>query len=134
MYCFVILCNLFQLPKELFFHTDYRPLQYDLHGGVCDEQTGIPPHLMSPPFLVDIEGNPHPPLLQRLVPGREFATFDQLIPDVGDGNDIDDIFRLFFCLTCFFYRTRVSRWRSSSFTNSLYDRSTRDETNHLTEQ
>ncbi|XP_077290896.1 bromodomain and WD repeat-containing protein isoform X2 [Arctopsyche grandis] len=77
---------LFQiLPRELFFHTDYRPLMWDNLGGVCDEQTGIPPHLMSPPFLVDVEGNPHPPYLQRLVPGREHASLDQLVPD-NSGN------------------------------------------------
>lgn len=72
----------FQLPRELFFHTDYRPLIWDNLGGACDEQTGIPPHLMSPPFLVDVEGNPHPSYLQKLVPGREYDSLDTLVPEL----------------------------------------------------
>ncbi|KAG7298425.1 hypothetical protein JYU34_018052 [Plutella xylostella] len=73
-----------QLPAELFFHTDYRPLVRDALGGALDEQTETPPHLMPPPFLVDVEGAPHPPQLQRLVPGRENLTLSQLIPLTGD--------------------------------------------------
>lgn len=37
---------------------------------------------MPPPFLVDSEGNPYPPALQRLVPGREHLKDDQLVPTV----------------------------------------------------
>lgn len=37
---------------------------------------------MPPPFLVDSEGNPYPPHLQRLVPGREQLKDDQLVPTV----------------------------------------------------
>ncbi|XP_045505903.1 PH-interacting protein [Colias croceus] len=69
-----------QLPTELFFHTDYRPLVRDALGGALDEQTEIPPHLMPPPFLVDVEGAPHDPQYQRLVPGRENLALSQLIP------------------------------------------------------
>ncbi len=28
------------------------------------------PHLMPPPFLVDVDGNPHSPMYQLLIPGR----------------------------------------------------------------
>lgn len=70
------------LPKELFFHTDYRPLIRDSNFYVMDEQTQSAPHLMSPPFLVDIDGNPYPPPMQRLVPGRENCPTDQLIPNL----------------------------------------------------
>lgn len=73
------------LPKELFFHTDYRPLIRDANHYVMDEQTQTMPHLMPPPFLVDIDGNPHPPILQRLVPGRENCPTDQLIPNIAVG-------------------------------------------------
>ncbi|XP_044740544.1 bromodomain and WD repeat-containing protein 3 isoform X3 [Chrysoperla carnea] len=75
------------LPKELFFHTDYRPLMRDAQHWVLDEQTQTAPHLMPPPFLVDVEGNPYPPYLQRLVPGREHCPGEQLIPNIafGDG-------------------------------------------------
>lgn len=54
---------------------------------MLDEQTQTAPHLMPPPFLVDSDGNPHPPALQRLVPGREHCPSEQLIPNiaVGDG-------------------------------------------------
>nr|CAH7754791.1 unnamed protein product [Callosobruchus chinensis] len=76
-----------KLPKELFFHTDYRPLVRDSEHRVLDEQTQVPPHLMPPPFLVDVEGNPYPPYLQRLVPGREMCNADQLVPNVVVGNE-----------------------------------------------
>lgn len=76
-----------QMPKELFFHTDYRPLIRDVNYYVLDEQTQLVPHLMPPPFLVDVDGNPYPPSTQRLVPGRENCPTDQLIPDIGVGPD-----------------------------------------------
>uniref|UniRef100_A0A3P8TTU7 Bromodomain and WD repeat domain containing 1 n=1 Tax=Amphiprion percula TaxID=161767 RepID=A0A3P8TTU7_AMPPE len=50
-----------KLPDQVFFHTDYRPLIRDANGFVLDEQTQQAPHLMPPPFLVDVDGNPHPP-------------------------------------------------------------------------
>lgn len=37
---------------------------------------------MPPPFLVDIDGNPYPPSIQRLVPGRENCTDTSLIPQI----------------------------------------------------
>ena len=55
----------------------------DANNYVLDEQTQQPPHLMPPPFLVDIDGNPYPPKLQKLVPGREHNKEDQLIPQMG---------------------------------------------------
>ncbi|XP_065082304.1 PH-interacting protein [Ochlerotatus camptorhynchus] len=83
-----------QLPKELFFHTDYRPLIRDSSHHVMDEQTQTMPHLMPPPFLVDIDGNPYPPGMQRLVPGRENCPTDQLVPNIaigaGDGEVMQD--------------------------------------------
>eukprot|EP00058_Branchiostoma_floridae_P013593 XP_002599081.1 hypothetical protein BRAFLDRAFT_281464 [Branchiostoma floridae] len=80
-----------KIPEEMFFHTDYRPLIRDSNNYVLDEQTQQAPHLMPPPFLVDVDGNPHPPSLQRLVPGRETMPADQLIPQVGvaaNGTDV----------------------------------------------
>jgi bromodomain and WD repeat domain-containing protein 1/3 len=50
---------------------------------VLDEQTQVLPHLMPPPFLVNIDGNPYPPEMQRLVPGREQCKDEQLIPNVA---------------------------------------------------
>ncbi|CAD7093518.1 unnamed protein product [Hermetia illucens] len=73
------------LPKELFFHTDYRPLLRDANHLVMDEQTQMMPHLMPPPFLVDVDGNPYPPVFQRLVPGRENCPTDQLVPNIAVG-------------------------------------------------
>ena len=67
----------------MFFHTDYRPLIRDANSYVLDEQTQQPPHLMPPPFLVDIDGNPHHPRYQRLVPGRERASDTSLVPEMG---------------------------------------------------
>nr|XP_022292305.1 bromodomain and WD repeat-containing protein 3-like isoform X1 [Crassostrea virginica] len=71
-----------KIPEEVFFHTDYRPLMRDANNYVLDEQTQQPPHLMPPPFLVDIDGNPYPPRFQKLVPGREQCNNDQLIPQM----------------------------------------------------
>jgi hypothetical protein len=71
------------MPSEVFFHTDYRPLIRDANGFVLDEQTQQPPHLMPPPFLVNIDGNPYPPALQRFVPGREGMKEQQLVPHVA---------------------------------------------------
>ncbi|EGI63952.1 PH-interacting protein [Acromyrmex echinatior] len=73
------------VPKELFFHTDYRPLIRDGNNYVLDEQTQTAPHLMPPPFLVDVDGNPYPPALQRLVPGRENCRGEQLVPNIAVG-------------------------------------------------
>ncbi|GFT51026.1 PH-interacting protein, partial [Nephila pilipes] len=69
-----------KVPLEQFFHTDYRPLIRDIHHHVLDEQTQMAPHLLPPPFLVDIDGNPYPPNVQRLVPGREHLNDSQLVP------------------------------------------------------
>eukprot|EP00795_Rhopilema_esculentum_P017794 gene17794-9472_t len=59
-----------KVPYEQFFHTDYRPLIRDANNFILDEQTQMAPHLMPPPFLVDVDGNPHPPFYQLLIPGR----------------------------------------------------------------
>lgn len=67
----------------MFFHTDYRPLIRDSNNYVLDEQTQQAPHLMPPPFLVDVDGNPHPTKYQRLVPGRENSADEHLIPQLG---------------------------------------------------
>ncbi|XP_042188943.1 PH-interacting protein isoform X3 [Callorhinchus milii] len=72
-----------KISDQMFFHTDYRPLIRDANNYVLDEQTQQAPHLMPPPFLVDVDGNPHPPKYQRLVPGREGCIHDQLIPQMG---------------------------------------------------
>uniref|UniRef100_A0A8B9RAF8 Bromodomain and WD repeat domain containing 1 n=1 Tax=Astyanax mexicanus TaxID=7994 RepID=A0A8B9RAF8_ASTMX len=72
-----------KLPDQVFFHTDYRPLIRDSNGFVLDEQTQQAPHLMPPPFLVDVDGNPHPPKYQRLVPGRENFSDEHLVPQLG---------------------------------------------------
>uniref|UniRef100_A0A8B9Q1S4 Bromodomain and WD repeat-containing protein 1 n=1 Tax=Apteryx owenii TaxID=8824 RepID=A0A8B9Q1S4_APTOW len=78
-------CNKYyeKIPDQMFFHTDYRPLIRDANNYVLDEQTQQAPHLMPPPFLVDVDGNPHPTRYQRLVPGRENCKDEQLIPQLG---------------------------------------------------
>ncbi|KAG9493719.1 hypothetical protein GDO78_001541 [Eleutherodactylus coqui] len=72
-----------KIADQMFFHSDYRPLIRDLNNYVLDEQTQQAPHLMPPPFLVDVDGNPHPARYQRLVPGRENCRDEQLIPQMG---------------------------------------------------
>ncbi|XP_054829123.1 bromodomain and WD repeat-containing protein 1 isoform X6 [Eublepharis macularius] len=54
-----------KIPDQMFFHTDYRPLIRDSNNYVLDEQTQQAPHLMPSPFLVDVDGNPHPTKYQR---------------------------------------------------------------------
>lgn len=76
-----------RVPDQVFFHTDYRPLVRDANSFVIDEQTQCPPHQMPPPFLVDIDGNPHPTHFQRLVPGRENSNDDQLVPYISVNNE-----------------------------------------------
>lgn len=83
----------------MFFHTDYRPLIRDSNNYVLDEQTQQAPHLMPPPFLVDVDGNPHPPHYQRLVPGRENCKEDQLVPQLGYMANSKNL------LLCYLYRT-----------------------------
>lgn len=78
----MIRCVFQRLPGEMFFHTDYRPVIRDANNYVIDEQMQIAPHLMPAPFLVDIDGNPHPAQYQRLVPGREDCHDQQLVPMV----------------------------------------------------
>uniref|UniRef100_A0A3Q2ZW49 Bromodomain and WD repeat domain containing 3 n=1 Tax=Kryptolebias marmoratus TaxID=37003 RepID=A0A3Q2ZW49_KRYMA len=84
-----------KIPDQMFFHTDYRPLIRDSNNYVLDEQTQQAPHLMPPPFLVDVDGNPHPPHYQRLVPGRENCKEEQLIPQLGymanDGELVEQV-------------------------------------------
>ncbi|XP_071800548.1 bromodomain and WD repeat-containing protein 3-like isoform X2 [Asterias amurensis] len=72
-----------KVPFEQFFHTDYRPLMRDANNFVLDEQTQQAPHLMPPPFLVDMDGNPHPIQYQKHVPGRENRTSSALVPQNG---------------------------------------------------
>ncbi|XP_022655767.1 PH-interacting protein-like isoform X2 [Varroa destructor] len=69
-----------KVPVEQFFHTDYRPLIRDANHHVLDEQSQLAPHLLPPPFLVDIDGNPYPAAIQRLVPGRENCPENLLVP------------------------------------------------------
>ncbi|XP_028656036.2 bromodomain and WD repeat-containing protein 3 isoform X1 [Erpetoichthys calabaricus] len=88
-----------KLPDQVFFHTDYRPLIRDSNNYVLDEQTQQAPHLMPPPFLVDVDGNPHPPKYQRLVPGRENCADEHLIPQLGyvatsDGEVVEQVISL----------------------------------------
>merc|ERR1719319_9885 len=72
-------------PLEMFFHTDYRPLLRDANHHVVDEQAQAAPHLLPPPFLVDIEGNPYPTYIQKLVPGREhLSDKEALVPNLTD--------------------------------------------------
>lgn len=77
------------IPRELFFHTDYRTLNRPngLFEPTYDEVTNLPPHLMPPPFLVDLNGTPYPPEVQRLVPGRENADDTELLPDITTNED-----------------------------------------------
>jgi len=55
---------------------------------------------MPPPFLVDIDGNPYPPPIQRLVPGRERCKNDQLIPEFTVNEEGVLRFEVYVYITC----------------------------------
>ncbi|XP_066914028.1 PH-interacting protein-like isoform X2 [Clytia hemisphaerica] len=66
-----------RVPTEQFFHTDYRPIIRDASNYVLDDQTQTAPHLMQPPYLVDIDGNPYTSEHQMLIPGRTISNLPQ---------------------------------------------------------
>ena len=45
---------------------------------MLDEQTGVPPHLVGPPFLVDQGGVALPALDQTLIPGRHILSTEDI--------------------------------------------------------
>lgn len=73
---------------EQFFHTDYRPLMRDRNQYVVDEQTQLPPHLLPPPYLVDIDGHAHPACYQeallRLVRPAEQVRQERTAEEMDD--------------------------------------------------
>ena len=77
-----------QHPMEQFFHTDYRPLMRDRNHYVVDEQTLLPPHLLPPPYLVDIDGHAHPACYQeallRLVRPVEQVRQERSVEEMED--------------------------------------------------
>ena len=93
-------CIFKKCPEEMFFHTDYRPLLRDTSNYVLDEQTQWPPHLLPPPFLVDVEGNPYPADIQRLVPGREHLSDSELL-----GEQTFSLSLIYFCYIDFQFHT-----------------------------
>lgn len=71
------------IPSQMFFHTDYRALIRDMRNFVLDDQTHVAPHLMPRPTLVDMNGDPHPPELQYLVPDYQSGE-RTVIPSLSD--------------------------------------------------
>lgn len=70
------------IPDQMFFNYDYRGLVRDLNNFVMDEQTSLPPHLMSEYMqLVDMNGAPHPREFQYLVPNFKHADLIAPITD-----------------------------------------------------
>ena len=71
-------------PDLTVFTLYSRPLLRDTFHNVVDEQTQLLPHRMPPPLLIDSEGAPYPPHVQRLVRGRERSSnADALLPIHG---------------------------------------------------
>ena len=81
-----------QPPEEQFFHTDYRPLMRDRNHFVVDEQSQRPPHLLPPPYLVNIDGHAHPARHQEALlrqmrpvkPVRRVFTEHELVEDYDE--------------------------------------------------
>lgn len=59
------------IGKMLLGSTFFRPLTMDDAGYVLDELTGLAPHNMGPPILVNSEGIPLADNFQRFVPGND---------------------------------------------------------------
>ncbi|KAI1722215.1 WD domain, g-beta repeat domain-containing protein [Ditylenchus destructor] len=55
--------------QKLFF----RQLTMDQAGYVLDENTGLAPHNMDPPILVNSEGIPYPDDVQKMTPGNDLV-------------------------------------------------------------
>ncbi|CAD6184954.1 unnamed protein product [Caenorhabditis auriculariae] len=66
-------------PKQQFFTTDYNPCTQDEDGKVVDTISGLPPHLMPPPLLRNIDENLYEPDIQRKVPGREHLKNEEVM-------------------------------------------------------
>jgi hypothetical protein len=49
-------------------------LQIDADGWATDEDTGLPPEQLPPPYFVTAEGNMHSEKDQRLVPGNDILS------------------------------------------------------------
>ncbi|KII67448.1 Bromodomain and WD repeat-containing protein 1 [Thelohanellus kitauei] len=62
-------------PDQQFFHTDYRPICVE-DNVTYDEQTGMLPHEMYPPYMVNMDGDPHPSIFQQAHLNR-FNIFDK---------------------------------------------------------
>ncbi|GMT28914.1 hypothetical protein PFISCL1PPCAC_20211, partial [Pristionchus fissidentatus] len=60
-----------KVPREQFFSTDYRPILMDNAGWAVDEYTGVAPHLLPPPKLINMDLDEYGPEIQVLVPGRD---------------------------------------------------------------
>ncbi len=96
-YCFYcIVCVCVQIPDEQFFHTDYRPLIRDRNNYVVDEHSHTPPHLLPPPYLVDIDGHPHPLKQQESI--LQYIRPAKLVKQVGldEMEDYDDYMKKHF--------------------------------------
>ena len=65
-----------------------RPIIRDTNNYVLDEQNQLAPHLMPPPFLVDIDGNPYPSEHQMLIPGRNSSNLPQLRSDQQNADNL----------------------------------------------
>ena len=78
-----------QPPEEQFFHTDYRPLMRDRNHFVVDEQSQRPPHLLPPPYLVNIDGHAHPARHQEALL-RQMRPVKPVKPESADGEETED--------------------------------------------
>ncbi|GMR54123.1 hypothetical protein PMAYCL1PPCAC_24318, partial [Pristionchus mayeri] len=63
--------NYRNMPRQQFFSTDYSPIMVDAAGYAMDEQTGMAPHLMPPPKLINVELVEYDAAIQEMVAGRD---------------------------------------------------------------
>ena len=97
----------------------------DRNHYVVDEQSQLPPHLLPPPYLVDIDGNAHPAHYQEAIL-RLIRPTKQVKPDEA-ADEVDDYDE--------YLRCRLARVRQQSFgfdhaRTSLSSRPPKTQANH----
>ena len=81
--------NYKNVPNDQFFHTDYHAIIKDRYNITLDKKSGIQPHLLPPPLLINSLNAPYELNYQRLVQGRENMSqeeYDERKVMFGDGS------------------------------------------------
>jgi hypothetical protein len=81
--------NYKNVPNDQFFHTDYHAIIKDRYNVTLDKKSGVQPHLLPPPLLINSLNAPYELKYQRFVQGRENMSqeeYDERKVLFGDGS------------------------------------------------